>query len=104
MTISKRCDVSSCFLFVVVAVVFVRARQGTSVCVCVGVCVCVCISKPVVCFCFEDGITNVYVSTVQNRKIFGKIQGGGRKFLRHFKCHFGSQVTFRSIRRLISNE
>ena len=46
MTISKRCDVPSCFLFVVVA----------------GVCVCV--REPVVCFCFEDGITNVYASTV----------------------------------------
>ena len=40
MTISKRCDVSSCFLLVVVAV-----------------CVCVCVREPVVCFCFEDGIT-----------------------------------------------
>ena len=32
-------------------------------------------------FLFEDGITNVYVSTVENMKIFGNIQGGGRKFL-----------------------
>ena len=51
MTISKRSDVPSCFLFVVVA--------GH---VCVYVCVCV--REPVVCFCFEDGLTNVYVSTV----------------------------------------
>ena len=28
-------------------------------------CVCVCVCRePVVSFCFEDGITNVYVSTV----------------------------------------
>ena len=47
MTISKRCDVPSCFLFVVV--------DGH---------VCVYVREPVVCFCFEDGITNVYVSTV----------------------------------------
>ena len=51
MTISKRCDVPSCFLFGVVA---------SHVCVCV----CVCVREPVVCFCFEDGITNVYVSKV----------------------------------------
>ena len=50
MTISKRCDVPNCFLFVVVA--------G-------HVCVCVCggggggVREPGVCFCFEDGITNV---------------------------------------------
>ena len=49
MTISKRCDVPSCFLFVAVA--------G-------HVCVCVCVREPVVCFCFEDGLTTVYVSTV----------------------------------------
>ena len=40
MTISKWCDVPSCYLFVVVAV-----------------CVCVCVREPVVYFCFEDGIT-----------------------------------------------
>ena len=51
MTISKRCDVPSCFLFVVV--------DGHAC-----VCVCVCVREPVVCFCFEDGTTNVYVSTV----------------------------------------
>ena len=47
MTISKRCDVPSCFLFVVVA----------GVCACMHACVCV--REPVVCFCFEDGITCV---------------------------------------------
>ena len=46
MTISKRCDVPSCIWFVVVA---------GRVCVCV----CVCVREPGVCFCFEDGITNV---------------------------------------------
>ena len=65
MTISKRCDVPSCCLFVVVA--------GVCVCVCVVcvyvVCVCcVCVKEPVVCFCFEDGITNVNISTVQFAK------------------------------------
>ena len=37
MTISKRCDVPNCFLFVVVA----------GVCVCVCVCACVCVREPV---------------------------------------------------------
>ena len=50
-------------------------------CVCVCVCVCMCVREPVVRFCFEDGITNVFVSTVQNMKIVVNIQGGGRKFL-----------------------
>ena len=83
MNISKRCDVPSCFLFVVV--------DGH---------VCVYVREPVVCFCFEDGITNVYVSTVLNMKIFGIIQEGGRKFLGHFKSHFESLVSFKSIKRL----
>ena len=64
MTISKRCDVPSCFLFVVV---------DGHVCVCA--CACVCVREPLVCFCFEDAITNVHVSTVSNMKIFGNIQG-----------------------------
>ena len=58
MTISKRCDVPSCFLFVF-------AVAG----VCVCVCVCVCVREPVVCFCFENGITNVYVGTVLSEEI-----------------------------------
>ena len=33
-------------------------------------------------------------------KIFGNLQGGGRKFLGHFKYHFGSQISFRSLKRL----
>ena len=60
MTITKRCDVCPvAFLFVVVAghvCVCARARARARVCVCVR--------EPVLCFCFEDGITNVYVSTV----------------------------------------
>ena len=59
MTISKRCDVPSCFLFVV----------GAGVCVCV--CVCVCVREPAVCFCFEDGITNVYVNIRRRSEIPG---------------------------------
>ena len=35
---------------------------------CVCVCVCVCVVAPVVCFYFEDEITNVYISTVYNMK------------------------------------
>ena len=56
------------------------------VCVCVYVvCVCcVCVREPVVCFCIEDGTTNVNISTVQNMKIFGNVQGGGWTFLGHF--------------------
>ena len=29
-------------------------------------------------------------------KIFGNIQGGGRKFLGYFKCHFESLISFKS--------
>ena len=32
-------------------------------------CVCVCVREPVLCFCFENGITNVYVSTVLSVEI-----------------------------------
>ena len=53
MTIS---DVPCCFLFVVV-----DGHVCVCVSVCVGGCVCVCVREPVVCFCFEDGITNIYI-------------------------------------------
>ena len=33
-------------------------------------------------------------------KIIGNIQGGGRKLLGHFKCHFESLISFKSIKRL----
>ena len=46
MTISKRCDVPSCFLFVVVV-------AGVCVCVCVCVCVLVCVCVCVVVLCSD---------------------------------------------------
>ena len=51
MTISKRCEVPSCFLFVVVAGhVCVCVCVYVCVCVCVCACVCVCVRELVGCF------------------------------------------------------
>ena len=50
------------------------------------------VREPVVCFCFKDGITNIHVSTVSVNSSVIYIQGGGQKFLGHFKCHVRSQI------------
>ena len=60
MTISKRCDVPSCFLFVVV--------DGH---------VCVYVREPVVCFCFEDGITCIRKHCVRYKNLRDALEAVG---------------------------
>ena len=47
---------------------------------------CVCVREPVVCFCFEDGITNV--SIVQNMKISKEAVGNSWDILNAILSHF----------------